>query len=128
LKADCFTVPLLAPGDLGGAIPPGDTFETNFTTGQRNIFRQGWQKRTDLSIVKLTKLTERVSARFSFDVFNLTNTPSFDIPIDDVTQNAAFNGFPTQGQPLYNQPFGLGSVTKAIGAPRQIQMTLRLMF
>src|SRR5262249_29256404 len=37
LKADCFTVPLLHPGDLGGAIPAGDTFETNFTTGQRNI-------------------------------------------------------------------------------------------
>jgi Carboxypeptidase regulatory-like domain/TonB dependent receptor len=128
LKADCFVVPLLKPGDLGGAIPPGDTFETNFTTGQRNIFRQSWQRRTDLSVVKMTKLTEGVSARFSFDVFNLTNTPSFDIPIDDVTQNAGFNGFPTVGKPLYNAPFGLGSVTKTIGGPRQIQMTLRLTF
>jgi Carboxypeptidase regulatory-like domain/TonB dependent receptor len=128
LKADCFTVPLLAPGDLGGAIPAGDTFETNFTTGQRNIFRQGWQKRTDVSIVKDTKINERFSARFSFDVFNLTNTPSFDIPIDDVTQNENFNGFPTQGTPLYNAPFGLGSVTKTIGSPRQIQMTLKVLF
>jgi hypothetical protein len=128
LKADCFTVPLLAPGDLNGAIPAGDTFETNFTTGQRNIFRQSWQKRTDLSIVKDTKISERFNARFSFDVFNLTNTPSFDIPIDDVTQNENFNGFPTQGQPLYNAPFGLGNVTKTIGGPRQIQMTLKILF
>ena len=34
LKASCFTLPLLQPGDLGGAIPPGDTYETNFTSGR----------------------------------------------------------------------------------------------
>ncbi len=142
LKASCFSLPLLAPGDLNGAIPAGDTFETNFTTGQRNIFRQSWQRRTDLSIVKVTNLTEHVSARFSFDVFNLTNTPSFDIPIDDVTQNRYYDGFPAAGTtPLptgcgtsnqtsgfYNCPFGLGNVNKTIGGPRQIQMTLRILF
>ena len=41
LNASCFTVPLLAPGALGGAIPSNDPYETNFiTAGQRNIFRQ----------------------------------------------------------------------------------------
>ncbi len=40
LDANCFTLPLLNPGDLGGAIPAGDPYETTFTTGQRNIFRQ----------------------------------------------------------------------------------------
>jgi hypothetical protein len=126
----CFTLPLLSPGDLGGAIPPGDTFETNFTTGQRNIFRQAWQKRTDLSVVKLTQLTERVSLKFSFDVFNLTNTPSFDIPINNVSQNLQFNDYPTQGSTLYSSPTlsGLGIVNKTIGSPRQIQMTLHLIF
>src|SRR5208282_3798700 len=54
LNPNCFTVPLLSPGDLGGAIPPGDTFETTYTTGQRNIFRQPWQRRTDLSVIKMT--------------------------------------------------------------------------
>ncbi len=51
LKASCFTLPILNPGDLGGAIPQGDTFETNFIPGggQRNIFRQAWQKRADIS-------------------------------------------------------------------------------
>jgi hypothetical protein len=142
LNAACFTVPLLAPGDLGGAIPPGDTFETNFTTGQRNIFRQSWQRRLDVSLVKMTNITERVSARFSFDVFNVTNTPSFDVPIDDVTQNQYYDGFPVAGTPslptgcgtnnfannFYNCPFGLGNVNKTIGSPRQIQMTLRILF
>jgi hypothetical protein len=130
LNATCFTVPLLSPGDLGGAIPPGDTFETNFTTGQRNIFRQPWQRRADVSIVKATRLTERFSAKFSFDVFNVTNTASFDIPIDNVSQNLLFNPFPVKGSTLYSSPTasGLGIVNKTIGSPRQIQMTLRLLF
>ncbi len=130
LNASCFTLPVLNPGDLGGAIPAGDTFETNFTTGQRNIFRQPWQKRTDVSIVKMTKLTERFSLKYSFDIFNLTNTASFDVPVDNVSQNLFFNDFPTYGVPLYSSPTasGLGIVNKTIGGPRQIQMTLKFMF
>jgi hypothetical protein len=128
LNAACFTLPLLQPGDLGGAIPPGDTFETNFTSGLRNVFRQAWQRRADVSVVKDTRLTERVSMKYRFDVFNVTNTTSFDIPIDDVTQNENFNDFPTSGQPLYNQPFGLGVTNKTIGSPRQIQMSLSFTF
>jgi hypothetical protein len=130
LNAACFTLPLLNPGDLGGAIPAGDTFETNFTTGQRNIFRQSWQKRTDLSIVKNLKLTERFALKYTLDIFNLTNTPSLDVPIDNVSQNLAFNDFPLYGSNLYSSPTlsGLGIVNKTIGGPRQIQMTLRLLF
>ena len=128
LKADCFTLPLLDPGDLGGAIPPNDTFETNFTSRQRNIFRQAWQRRADISLVKDLRISERFSAQYTFDVFNVTNTPSFDVPIDDVSQNEYYNDFPVEGQPLYNAPFGLGYVTKTIGGPREIQMSLRVLF
>jgi hypothetical protein len=130
LDANCFTLPLLSPGGLGGAIPAGDTYETNFTTGQRNIFRQSWQKRTDVSVVKSTQINERVAFKFSFDVFNLTNTPSFDIPINNVSQNLFFNDFPVLGSTLYSSPTlsGLGVVNKTIGSARQIQMTLRLTF
>jgi hypothetical protein len=130
LDPNCFTLPLLSPGDLGGAIPAGDTYETTFTTGQRNIFRQSWQRRTDLSVIKSTQLTEQVTLKFSFDVFNLTNTASFDIPINNVSQNLAFNDFPVYGSSLYSSPTlsGLGIVNKTIGSPRQIQMTLRLTF
>ena len=142
LNAACFTLPLLQPGALNGAIPTNDTFETNFTTGQRNIFRQSWQKRADASVVKMTKLTERMNIKLSLDIFNLTNTPSFDVPIDDVTQNQYYDGFPVVGTtPLptgcgtsgasngfYNCPFGLGRVNKTIGSARQIQMSLSFTF
>jgi carboxypeptidase family protein len=141
LNASCFTLPLLSPGDLGGAIPAGDLYETNFTNGQRNIFRQPWQKRTDFSIVKSIQLKEHMSLKFSMDVFNVTNTPSFDIPVDNVSQNLFFNDFPIYGTPaLYNKACdnttfyscptlsGLGIVNKTIGGPRQIQMMLRFLF
>jgi hypothetical protein len=148
LNPSCFTLPLLDPGatvpGVTGAIPNNDPYETNFiATGQRNIFRQTWQKRMDLSIVKVTKVNERVSVRYSFDIFNLTNTPSFDIPIDDVTQNLFFNDFPSAGTPatttpcstdpgatLYTCPTlsGLGFVNKVIGNARQIQMSLSVKF
>ncbi|MHB8499378.1 MAG: outer membrane beta-barrel protein, partial [Candidatus Acidiferrales bacterium] len=130
LNAACFTLPLLNPGALGGAIPAGDTYETTYTTGQRNIFRQPWQRRTDLSLIKMTQLTERVGMRFSFDMFNLTNTPSFDIPVDNVDQNLTFNDFPVYGSTLYSSPTlsGLGIVNKTIGSPRQIQVSLSFTF
>jgi len=149
LRADCFGVPLLNPGDLGGAIPANDPYETNFIDhGQRNIFRQSWQKRADLSIGKTTQLTEKFSLKYRMDIFNLTNTPSFDIPIEDISQNIGYQGFPTQGlaatQTPCNNSFnqsppggslyvcpslsGLGITNKTIGSPRQIQMSLHLIF
>ena len=143
LNASCFGLPLLSPGDLGGAIPSNDPYETNFIShGQRNIFRQSWQRRADLSIAKTTQITERFTLRYSMDIFNLTNTASFDIPIDDISQNINFQGFPYVGQPstippcdttytaLYVCPSlsGLGITNKTIGSPRQIQMSLRLTF
>jgi hypothetical protein len=143
LRASCFGLPLLNPGDLNGAIPANDPYETNFiSSGQRNIFRQTWQRRADISLIKTMQITERSSLKFTFDVFNLTNTASFDIPIDDVSQNINFNGFPVVGQAgattpcntdytaLYVCPTlsGLGITNKTIGSPRQIQMSLRLLF
>ncbi len=158
LNPSCFTVPLLYPCDSSlvanpqqadgsvpcSAIPSGDAYETAFTTGQRNIFRQSWQKRADISIVKNTQINERLSLKYSFDVFNLTNTPSFDIPIDNVSQNLAFSQLPVQGTPpvptaqqctttinpgtFFYCPIGLGQVTKTIGSSRQVQMSLSLSF
>ncbi len=144
LKANCFTLPLLAAGGLNGAIPTSDPFETGFTSRQRNIFRQDFQKRADASLVKVTNFTERYALKYTFDVFNLTNTSSFDVPGNEVSQNEYYNSFPTAGTtPLptgcsasgtqtntsfYNCPYGLGVVTHTIGAPRQIQMSLQFVF
>ena len=161
LNAACFTVPLLLPCNVANAqqvdgsfpcsaIPPGDTFETNFSNSNlRNIFRQSWQKRGDMSIVKMTTLTERFKLKYSLDIFNVTNHPSFDLPINNIDQNLAFNPFPVAQAPYGNSttptlasgcsgsnpqngfyycPTGLGQVVKTIGGPRQIQMSLALIF
>jgi hypothetical protein len=150
LNPACFTLPLLPAGGLNGAIPSTDPFETGFTNGQRNIFRQAFQKRADASLVKVIDIKERYSLKYTFDVYNLSNSTSFDVPGNEVTQNADYNPFPTYpnsapGAPtavlptgcgtqnasttsFYACPSGLGIVTHTIGAPRQIQMSLRLDF
>jgi Carboxypeptidase regulatory-like domain len=140
LKTSCFTIPLLAAGGLSGAVPTSDPYETSFTTGQRNIFRQAFQKRADASLMKTTRFTERYSLNYTFDVYNLTNTSSFDVPGNEVSQNENYNGFPIAGTPVlptacnasnvgfYNCPFSLGTVNHTIGSARQVQMSLRLLF
>ncbi len=157
LKPACFTVPLLPAGGLNGAIPTSDPYETSFTSGQRNIFRQAFQKRADASLVKVLGISDRYNLKYTFDVYNLTNTSSFDIPGNEVSQNTNFNARPagpqgtyasgvapsgqtcstTAGQAsagpntgnyFYNCPTGIGVVTHTIGSPRQIQMSLRFMF
>jgi len=140
LNASCFTIPLLAAGGLGGAVPTSDPYETTFTTGQRNIFHQAFQKRADASLMKATKISDRYSLTYTFDVYNLTNTSSFDVPGNEVAQNQNYNGFPIAGTPVlptacnasntgfYNCPSGLGVVNHTIGSPRQVQMSLRFLF
>jgi hypothetical protein len=153
LKASCFTLPVLTSGpngSFGGAIPAADgvgstSYETGFTSGQRNIFRQSFQKRADASLVKMTNFNDRYTLKYTFDVYNLTNTTSFDVPFNEVAQNAGYNAYPAAGTPVlpgtcnaqgqgtvsgsfYSCPAGLGIVLHTIGSPRQIQMSLSLAF
>ncbi len=142
LDANCFKIPLIPVGTMG--VPNGDPYETNFASGERNIFRQGWQRRGDASLEKEVPIHDQWNVRYTFDVYNLTNTTSFDIPQNNVNQNAFFNNVPIGGTtPLptndcaagtgtntgfYNCPVGLGVTRHAIGSPRQIQMSLHLDF
>jgi hypothetical protein len=148
LNPACFTLPLLPAGGLGGAIPSSDPYETTFTTGQRNIFRQAFQKRADASLVKVIGFHDKYNLKYTLDVYNLTNTTSFDVPGNEVSQNQYYNAFPGSvpagsnvlpagcGTPsatsgaggLYSCPSGLGVVTHTIGSPRQIQMSLHFDF
>jgi hypothetical protein len=85
----------LAPGQDG--IPtsatgaPQDIYETAWNKGERNIFRQAGQKRVDLSVRKNFHVTEKVGLQYEFNVFNLTNTTSMDVPQDQaqIRQNDA---------------------------------------
>ncbi len=144
LKASCFQIPIIQPGTLG--VPQGDDFETNFTSGERNIFRQSWQKRADASLVKDLPIHDKINLHYTFDVYNLTNTSSFDIPQNNVNQNVEFNNVPVEVDStsaalptgcgttaaasggLYNCPVGLGIVKHTIGSARQVQMSLHLDF
>jgi hypothetical protein len=158
LKPQCFTVPVITGAKAAAdGIPTTDPYETDFTSGQRNMFRQAFQKRADASLVKMTSFTERYKLKYTFDVYNLTNTASFDLPGNEVNENQNFNGFPNAagsytlgvaptgqtcataaGQAsangnlndhyFYNCPTGIGVVTHTIGSARQIQMSLQFLF
>jgi carboxypeptidase family protein len=71
---------------------PQDVYETNFApSNQRNIFRQSPQKRLDISLRKSFRPAEKLNLQYEFNVFNLTNTTSLDVPQDQaqIRQNSA---------------------------------------
>lgn len=63
------------------ASDPVDIYETDAAVGnQRNIFRQAMQKRLDLSLRKTFKVSERIGIQYAFNVYNVFNTTSEDVP------------------------------------------------
>jgi len=74
----------LQPGQDGIPISTGtdpqDIYETDFAPPQRNIFRQSPQTQINLSLRKQFKFTEKFSLQYEFNVFNVTNTTSLDVP------------------------------------------------
>jgi hypothetical protein len=130
LNANDFEILLLNPGENG--VPPCDTttdggnagpgggplcdvYETGFVPGQRNIFRQSFQKRADITLQKDLKFKERYGVRYQFEVFNVTNTPSFDVPTDNITLNPNFSELNGNGNGTQVQPSASNSVTTPSG-------------
>ncbi|MGC2161470.1 MAG: hypothetical protein WA634_06165, partial [Silvibacterium sp.] len=74
----------LQPGQKGIPISTGtdpqDIYETDFAPGQRNLFRQAEQKRLDLSLRKTFMVKSKFSLQYEFNVFNVSNTTSLDVP------------------------------------------------
>jgi len=139
LNANDFYIPLVAPGangvppcdastDGGNAGPGGgplcDVYETTFVPGQRNIFRQWPQRRADITLQKNLMFKERYGLNYQFEVFNITNTPSFDVPSNEITLNPGYSelgnhkGVPTleytNGHEV--QPAPVSTVTTPAGA------------
>ncbi len=82
-------VPTAAQGNAGD---PVDIYETDFApSNQRNIFRQAFQKRLDVSFRKSFQATHRIAVQYEFNIFNVTNTTSLDVPQDQtqIRQNFA---------------------------------------
>jgi hypothetical protein len=75
----------IAPGSTGVPVSTGndpqDIYETDFApSDQRNIFKQPLQKRLDISIRKNFRINDRFTMKYNFDVYNLFNTTSLDVP------------------------------------------------
>lgn len=129
-----FAYPTLSPGQSG--VPPCgpttagtqacDTYESGFANGYRNIFRGSFQKRADLAIYKETELVEGYRLRLAMEVFNISNTPSFDVPGNNFS-GSDFNNPPgitplgPGADPTTFSSQGVGAVTNPIGSPRQVQ-------
>ena len=92
----------VTPGQMGVPVSTGsdpqDIYETAFNKGQRNIFRQSMQKRLDLSVRKVFRISERMAIQYDLNAFNITNTTSLDIPQDQaqIRQNYACSNSATQ--------------------------------
>ena len=127
LDPNAFSPQFLQPGQNG--VPPCDsngicdTGESVYGNSGRNLFRGPFQVRFDATLAKSFNITERVRARFNWDVFNLFNHPSFDTPNNNVTFFPYYSPpavFPPQGQ--------LGIIQHSIGSPRFMQLQLHIMF
>jgi len=71
-------VPTAAQGAAGD---PVDVYETDYAPGnQRNIFRQSAQRRLDISIRKEFRVSDRFHLQYAFNIYNVTNTTSMDVP------------------------------------------------
>ena len=128
-----FYIPTIAAGTDG--VPPCttsggaqvcDNAETIFGNTARNLFRSPFQRRLDLSIIKTTRIKERVMLRFQADAFNITNTPSFDAPNNDLSLYSVKSGVPTVKSIVSQTTFGV--IQNTIGSPRFMQMSLSLIF
>jgi len=79
---------------------------------------------TDVSVVKNWDLAgDRARLQFRFEMFNLPNHANFAVPSG--TAQIAFTGF-TNGQNVMNPSHG--RITSTIGVPRQLQLSLKLLF
>ena len=128
-------------------VPNGDAFETNFINGERNIFRQPWQRRADASLVKDLPIHEPVHPALHLRCLQhhqhdqLRHSAEQRESERGLQQRSALRqldlGCPAHRMwhnrrripgGLYNCPVGLGITKHTIGSPRQIQMSLHLDF
>src|SRR6266571_1579405 len=81
-----------------------------FGTSGRNSLRADWFKNLDLSVFRDFPFSERRKLQFRAEAFNVTNTPTWGIPVNDL-----------------NNP-KLGTITKTRSIERQLQLSLKLYF
>jgi hypothetical protein len=103
-----------------------DTVETGFGSTGRNTFRGPFQWRFDISAQKKIALTERVSLKYQADFFNVFNHASFDAP--NLTTSLYNTNSATNVPTPRAAATSFGLISRTIGSPRFIQMSLSLKF
>ena len=86
-------------------------------SGQRNNLRGPGYFGLDAGLAKVWEITEHQNVRFSWEAFNVTNTPRFDVGQLQYAGNNSMTSGPTFGE------FG-----KTMGTPRVMQFALRYSF
>jgi hypothetical protein len=118
----------LAPGEKGIPLQsgsnPADIYETDFApSNQRNIFRQALQKRLDVSFRKSFKFGDHYALLYNFDVFNVFNTTSLDVPQNQtqIRQNDACsnNASAVKGSSCYEDYVNYGQIATSSNAGDQ---------
>jgi carboxypeptidase family protein len=82
-----------------------------FGDSGRNFLRADRFKNLDLSLFKMFTITESKKVEFRFETFNLTNTPVWAIPDQNISDGKAF-----------------GTISRAANTARQLQFGLKLYF
>jgi hypothetical protein len=91
-------------------------------SGQRNTLRGPGYFGIDTGLSKAWSITESSAVKFSWEIFNLTNTPRFDV---GSLQGAASQG---NGNLLFTNSFTFGQFTSTLTKPRVMQFALRYSF
>ncbi len=120
---DAFLVGGLCVNSQNVVVPSADPSCSGFTSvGSlgRNIFRGPFQQNWDLSLVKTTRITERSSAEFRAEFFNVWNHAAFQSP------QAAGGSFGNYG--IVDIAAGDSSILATANRPRIIQFALKLNF
>ena len=92
-----------------------------FGTLGRNSFNGQRYKNVDLSVVKSTRLGEKLSLQTRFEMFNLFNTTNLALPERRLTD--PFFGLSSRTQDVAGGVPGIGG-----GGPRTVQIALRLTY
>jgi hypothetical protein len=107
-------------GDTDGPKTVDEWFETTafqpvpsgvFGNELRNQLRGPRYQSFDMTLQRLIKFSDRMSATVRWDVFNLFNTTNFGLPNRNVSDAGTF-----------------GTITSLAGDPRIMQLAVRLAF
>jgi hypothetical protein len=114
LTQNAFTIAPEAPYGSG----PGDTDFGNSSVG---FVRGPGQHNVDMAVERIFPVTESSNFRFRAEFFNLTNTPQFGNPNNDVEFSEGESG-PFNGNPAF------GQITSTVANPRIIQFAAKFQF